>query len=243
MRRELAFCLTVAILLGSARSAPAQRRGSGRRPEGGGRGGGRPGGSQREWSFSSSPTAKDAVERKILEVLQAMEKDSRRMRSVPMDDGRFLRILTESTGAKHVVEVGTSQGYSALWFCLALRRTGGKLTTYEIDPTRAEIAKGNFEKAGVSDIATVVLGDAHEKVTALKGPIDIVFLDADKSGYLDYLRKLLPKVRPGGLVIAHNINPRQADPLYVDAITDDKELETLLVNLQAWGISVSMKKR
>ncbi len=195
-----------------------------------------------KWSFKSAPTAKDDAEKKILEVLVSMQ-GRKGMMSVPMDDGRFLRMLAESTQAKHVVEIGTSQGYSAIWFCLALIRTDGKLTTYEIDPGRAKLAASNFEKAGITDRVTLVLGDAHEKVQDLAGPIDILFLDADKKGYIDYLQKLLPKVRPGGLIVAHNIDPRMADPRFVEAITTSKELDTLLVNLRASGISVSMKKR
>ena len=165
------------------------------------------------------------------------------MQSVPMDDGRFLRVLAESINAQHVVEIGTSHGFSALWFCLALRTTGGKLTTFEIDPARAELAKANFEKAGVSGLVTLVLGDAHAEVTKLEGTIDLLFLDADKQGYIDYLNKLLPLLRPGGLLVAHNITPGMADPQFVSAITNNPELESLLVNLQAGGISVTLKKR
>lgn len=201
------------------------------------------GDAKQKWSFEAKPIAKDKVEEKALGVLEEMASEGRRMQSVPMDDGRFLRILAESMGAKNAVEIGTSHGYSAIWLALAMKRTGGNLTTYEIDKDRAKLAEANFEKAGLSDVITLVLGDAHEKVNEQKGPIDILFLDADKKGYIDYLEKLLPKVRPGGLVVAHNINPWQADPKYVEAITKDKSLETLLVNLQASGISVSMKKR
>jgi caffeoyl-CoA O-methyltransferase len=193
--------------------------------------------------FKSEARAKDDAEQKVLDVLNDMEKVGRRMLSVPMDDGRFLRLMAESMGAQHVVEIGTSHGASAIWFCLALRKTGGKLTTYEIDEDRAKIARENFKRAGVEDIVTLVLGDAHEEVTKLTGSIDILFLDADKKGYIDYLNKLLPKVRPGGLVIAHNITPRMADPLFLEAITNNPELESLVVRLQAGGISVSLKKR
>ena len=199
-----------------------------------------------EWDtsfFKSEPLAKDDAEQKVLDVLDDMDKVGRRMQSVPMDDGRFLRLMAESVGAQHVVEIGTSQGASAIWFCLALQKTGGKLTTYEIDEERAKVARENFKRAGVEDVVTLVLGDAHEEVTKLTGTIDILFLDADKKGYVDYLNKLLPKVRPGGLVIAHNITARMADPLFVDAITKNPELDSLLVRLQAGGISVSLKKR
>ncbi len=193
--------------------------------------------------FKSEALAKDDAEQKVLDVLADMHKGGRRMQSVPMDDGRFLRLMAESVNAQHVVEIGTSQGASAIWFCLALQKTGGKLTTYEIDEERAKIARENFERAGVEDVVTLVLGDAHEEVTKLTGTIDILFLDADKKGYIDYLNKLLPKVRPGGLVIAHNINARMADPQFVEAITKNPELDSLLVRLQAGGISVSLKKR
>jgi len=88
-----------------------------------------------------------------------------------------------------------------------------------------------------------VMGDAHEQVKRLKEPIDILFLDADKEGYFDYLTKLLPLIKPGGLVIAHNMTVRQADPRYVKAITSNPELETLFLNLESSGIGVTMKKR
>ena len=160
-----------------------------------------------------------------------------------MDDGRILRVLAEATGATNVVEIGTSVGYSAIWFCLALETTGGKLTTFEIDQRRAAKARENFKRAGVERRVTLVMGDAHEKVGQLKDPIDILFLDADKEGYVDYLNKLLPLVRPGGLILAHNMNGRQADPQYVKAITGNPALETLFLNLESSGIGVTIKKR
>ena len=140
--------------------------------------------------------------------------------------------------AKHVVEIGTSTGYSGIWFGMALQKTGGKLTTFEIDAQRADTARANFKRAGMADIITLIEGDAHEEVKKLKDPIDILFLDADKEGYIDYLTKLLPLVRPGGLVIAHNINPRMADPRYMKAITTDPNLETIVRS----GVSLTLKK-
>jgi predicted O-methyltransferase YrrM len=163
--------------------------------------------------------------------------------TVPEQDGRILRLFTEAVNAKHVVEIGTSIGYSGTWFCLALQKTGGKLTTFEIDANRAAKARENFKRAGVDKLVTLVEGDAHQEVLKLKGEIDVLFLDADKEGYIDYLNKLLPQVRPGGLVIAHNIDERMADPRYLKAITSNPELETIYLNLETSGISVSLKKR
>jgi predicted O-methyltransferase YrrM len=188
------------------------------------------------------PVGKTDFEKKVLAVLDDMNQNqSRGMMNVPPVDGRLLRLLAETTGAKHIVEIGTSNGYSGIWQCLALKATDGKLTTFEIDAGRAALARQNFAKAGVDDIVTLIEGDAHEKVTDLSGPIDIVFLDADKEGYVDYLNKLLPKVRPGGLVIAHNINAGQADPRYIEAITGQADLETVFYQ-QGGGVSITMKK-
>jgi caffeoyl-CoA O-methyltransferase len=194
-------------------------------------------------SIVGRPLAKTEFEKKVLAVLDDMnQRQGRRMMNVPEVDGRFLRLLAEATGAKHIVEIGTSNGYSGIWQCLALKATGGKLTTFEIDEGRASLARQNFKKAGVDDIVTLVFGDAHEKVTDLKGQIDILFLDADKEGYIDYLNKLLPQVRPGGLIVAHNISPRQTDPRYLEAITTNPDLETVFYS-QGGGVSVTLKKR
>jgi caffeoyl-CoA O-methyltransferase len=193
--------------------------------------------------FASTPLPKDDAEKRILDVLEEIVENQGRGIGVPREDGRLLRLLTESIGAKHVVELGTYHGYSGIWFCLALRTTSGRLTTFEINTQNAEIARQNFKRAGVSPLVNLVEGDAHQEVTKLKDPIDLVFIDADKEGYADYLKKLLPLVRPGGLVVAHNIDARMADPAYIKAITTDPSLETLFLNVRGSGIAVSMKKR
>jgi len=217
--------------------------GRGGPPEGiGRRGPGMPGGAGPS-SIESSPLPKTDAEKKILGVLDDMDKNQRRgMMNVPIADGRLLRLLTEIIGAKHVVEIGTSNGYSGIWLSLALQKTSGKLTTHEINAERAALARENFKRAGVDKLVTLVEGDAHETVTKIKEPIDILFLDADKEGYIDYLNKLLPLVRPGGLVAAHNINPRQGDPRYIEAITTNPDLETIFYT-QGAGVSVTLKKR
>jgi len=225
--------VSVALVV-MAVSAPAQQ--PGRR---------RPGGAGAEGSiFTAKTVAKDAAEKKILDVLEDLSENQRRGNmNVPVEDGRLLRVLAEMVGAKHVVEIGTSNGYSGIWLCLALKGTGGKLTTYEIDERRANLARENFKRAGVEGMVTLVLGDAHEEVPKLEEPIDLLFLDADKAGYVDYLDKLLPLLRPGGVVVAHNMNTRQADPRYVEAITTRKELETIFLHMNRAGVGVSMKKR
>ena len=190
------------------------------------------------------PVPKSEDEKRILDVLRDLERFRRRFQNVPPQDGRLLRLLVEAINAKHVVEIGTSNGYSGLWICLGLRRTGGKLTTFEIDPERVRLARENFRRAGVDDIVTVVQGDAHEEVKKLREPIDLLFIDADKEGYVDYLNKLLPLVRPGGLILAHNVNPSIGSiPDYIEAVTTDPDLETIFLHTQGPGMAVSLKKR
>ncbi|MBN9660312.1 MAG: class I SAM-dependent methyltransferase [Acidobacteria bacterium] len=185
------------------------------------------------------PQPRSASEKLILSVLEEAVQGDEVWANVPEIDGRMLRVLAESTGAKNVVEIGTSTGLSGLWFCMALDRTRGHLTTFEIDPRRAAIAQEHFRKAGVDKLVTLIQGDAHQNVKQLKLPIDIVFIDADKDGYLDYLNKLLPLVRPGGLILAHNVD---MVPDYMKAVTASPDLETV-VYTQGGGLAVTLKKR
>jgi caffeoyl-CoA O-methyltransferase len=232
---------TFALIASTAWAQPRQRPGG---PPSGGDGPPRGPGRQRvsESAFHALPLPKDEAEKRILDTLDEMRRGPR-FANVSTTDGRLLRLLTETTGAKRVVEIGTSTGESGVWFALALRSTGGHLFTHEIDEGRAKIAAENFKKAGVDDLVTIVLGDAHETVKQYSEPIDILFLDADKEGYIDYLDKLLPLVRPGGLIIAHNMNPRMADPRYVEAITKDPNLETSFLLMEGAGVGVTLKKR
>jgi caffeoyl-CoA O-methyltransferase len=203
--------------------------------------------SQGRWIFDDAtpdkrPLSSDPNEEKILSVLDELAQADTSNLLVPLADGRLLRTLTESTGAKNVVEIGSYNGYSALWFCLALRTTGGKLTTHEINPQNAAAARENLKKAGVENLVTLVEGDAHETVTRLKEPIDILFIDADKPGYADYLKKLLPLVRPGGLILAHNTtNTGRQMPDYFTAVTTDPNLDTFFIK-EGVGVGVTLKK-
>ncbi|MBM4080316.1 MAG: methyltransferase [Planctomycetes bacterium] len=240
MRKKMLGVVLIALLLAAGSFAqpagPPQGKGPPRTER---RGGGLPAG------IETPPASATDDEARILAVLDDMFKNQRQgMMNVPIEDGRLLRLFTEATNAKHVVEIGTSNGYSGIWFCLALRTTGGKLTTHEIDAKRAALARENFKRAGVSELVTLVEGDAHETVSRIKEPIDILFLDADKPGYLDYLNKLLPLVRPGGLILAHNTVSQASGMVdYLKAITTNPQLETVFLQKHATGLSATLKKR
>jgi predicted O-methyltransferase YrrM len=192
--------------------------------------------------FDSPPLAKNDAEKQALAVLEEMSKGPWYL-NVTTREGRVLRQLTEAVGAKRVVEIGTSSGYSTIWLALGVRPTGGKVFTHEIDPEKIKIAKANFEKAGVGDLVTIIEGDAHETVKQHQEPIDLVFLDADKKGYIDYLEKLLPLVRPGGLILGHDMHRPMPDPRYIEAVTKNPDLETSFIMMESFGISMTLKKR
>jgi predicted O-methyltransferase YrrM len=188
---------------------------------------------------ATAATAASEGEAAILHELASLKASKQAFFAVPEGDGRILRMLAESIGARHVVEIGTSSGYSGLWLCLGMRQTGGRLTTFEIDPGRAAAARELFRRAGVADRTTVVVGDAHQNVPRLHEPVDLVFLDADKDGYVDYLRTLAPLLRSGGLIVAHNM--KQATG-YIEYLEGNPAFDTVLLT-QGSGLAVTLKKR
>ena len=187
------------------------------------------------------PLARTEPEKKILSLLDEMRQSGRIYLSVPVSDGRVLRLLTEAVGAKTVVEIGTSTGYSGLWFCLVAedRRQANHV---EIDSGRAATARKHFEQAGVAEMVNVIEGDAHEKLSGLKGPIDVAFIDADKEGYVDYLNKLLPLVRPGGLILAHSNDHGRRKGRIRQAGPRQPRPETIFYN-DGVRLGVTLKKR
>ncbi|MFN3892441.1 MAG: O-methyltransferase [Beijerinckiaceae bacterium] len=189
---------------------------------------------------TSPPLARDAFENNVLNVLDDIDRNQRYL-NIDRDDGRLLRIHVESIGARNVVELGTSTGYSALWMALGLKATGGRLTTYEIDRERAATARANFKRARLDDRIDVVVGDAHIEVRKQQGPVDLVFIDADKEGYLLYLKALLPLLRAGGLIIADNMIRPSPDPAFVRAITTDPALDTVFLSTST-GMALTIKK-
>jgi predicted O-methyltransferase YrrM len=180
--------------------------------------------------------------------LQALMEDIRRadtgQLAVSEEDGRFLRLMVASSGAKSALEIGAASGYSAIWIGLGLRETGGKLTTIEYDAPRAREAKANIERAGLADIVTVLSGDAFKEIPKLQGPVDFVFLDAWKRDYKKFLDLVYPRLAPGGLFLAHNVvNKRDEMPDFLAAIERNPDLFTTIVAPSGEGVSVSWKKR
>jgi caffeoyl-CoA O-methyltransferase len=145
------------------------------------------------------------------EVLEATLRDSRRGGlpeiNVSPNQGRLLRLLVEIAGTRRILEIGTLGGYSAIHLARGLPEDG-ELISLELDEHHADIARNNVERAGLSDIVEVRVGDAHRLLNDLiengESPFDLVFIDADKEGYPDYLEASLRLVRPGSLILGDN---------------------------------------
>jgi len=130
-----------------------------------------------------------------------------RGRGLPIIDaevGTLLRVQAMAIGARRILEIGTAIGYSGIWLAGALP-PDGVLITMEIDPDRAEQARQNFARAGLSDRANVMVGDVNRMLHKVAGPFDLIFQDGKKDLYGPLLDKLIELLRPGGLLITDNV--------------------------------------
>jgi caffeoyl-CoA O-methyltransferase len=163
-------------------------------------------------------------------------------------EGRLLHLLVAVTGARAILEIGTFSGYSALAMAEALP-PDGHLDTLELDPNHARKAREHLHEAGERRVV-VHEGVALETLGSLSGPYDLVFIDADKAAYPDYLEAVLGLVRPGALIVADNVlrhghvvDEESADPTIVgmrrfnDRAATDPRLETVLLTVRD-GVSL-----
>jgi predicted O-methyltransferase YrrM len=129
--------------------------------------------------------------------------------NVSAAQGKLLMLLAKSCGAKNILEIGTLAGYSTIWLGRALSE-GGKLITLEYDPKHAEVARRNIARAGLEKKVEVRIGSAIDSLPKLEAEgfakkFDLVFIDADKQGYTEYLDWSLRLTHPGSLIIADNV--------------------------------------
>ena len=179
----------------------------------------------------------------IAKLLQDIKVRDTGQLAVSEEDGRFLRLMVASNGAKRALEIGGASGYSAIWIGLGLRETGGRLVTVEYDPVRAKELQHNVRRAGLSDIVEVVAGDAFQAIPKLPGTFDFVFLDAWKKDYKKFFDVVYPRLDKGGLFIAHNVvNKKSEMGDFLDAVQKHPSLWTTIVSPSGEGMSVSLKR-
>jgi predicted O-methyltransferase YrrM len=190
------------------------------------------------------PSAQSTLPPDAVKVLQQIKAADKGQLAVSEEDGRFLRVMVAASGATRALEIGTAEGYSAIWIGLALRQTGGRLTTIEYDAARARAAAENIRRAGLADVVTVVSGDAFERIPKIPGPVDFVFLDAWKRDYKRFFDLVMPRLAMRGLLLAHNVVNKEAEMRdFLDAIHTDSRLFTSIVKPGSEGMAVSVKVR
>lgn len=177
---------------------------------------------------------------------------------VDAEVGVLLQVLARSVAARRILEIGTCIGYSGIWLARALP-ADGMLFTIERDPERAQIAKTHFERAGVADRVSVMLGDAQIKIVKVSGPFDLIFQDGPKALYNPLLDPLVGLLRPGGLLVTDNVlwdgevvpgystDPRRdaadtrAIAEYNERLMTHPSLMTAIVPLRD-GVAISVKR-
>jgi len=166
-------------------------------------------------------------------------------------EGRLLTLLVRMAGAKLAVEVGTFTGYSALSIAEGLL-DGGKLITCDVNPETTAIAQRFWDQAPWGDRIESRIGPALETIEGLQGPVDFVFIDADKCNYSAYWNALVPKVRAGGLIVVDNVlwsgsvlAPETASDHAIcalnDLVTSDGRVEHVLLTVRD-GMMVARKR-
>jgi predicted O-methyltransferase YrrM len=171
-----------------------------------------------------------------LQVIRAMGHGQ----GVTAAEGRHMHDLILARGYKRGLNLGTAQGYSALWLGMALARVGGSVVTVEIDPATAEIARANFRQAGLDAVVDARVNDAFKEIPRLEGDFDFVFLDTatgEDQRFLDLLRS---RIRPGGAVMAHNATfMRWQQPEFWKSIKTPSEFETTVFG----RVAIAIKRR
>jgi predicted O-methyltransferase YrrM len=171
---------------------------------------------------------------RYLEALDARHRQDgtprlERLRQVPPETGRFLALLAALAPPGRYIEIGTSAGYSTLWLALACRELGRRITTFEVLPEKAALARETFRSAGVEDVVELVEGDARRQLGAVAS-ISFCFLDAEKEVYQECYEAVIPKMVPGGLLVADNaINYREALREMLDRALTDERVDAQIV--------------
>jgi predicted O-methyltransferase YrrM len=190
----------------------------------------------------NKPAVSPVSDQALAKLLAEIKSKDKGQLAVSEEDGRFMRLMIASSGAKRALEIGGASGYSAIWIGMGLRASGGRLVTIEYDPVRAKELAENIRRAGLSDIVEVVSGDAFQQIPKLPGTFDFVFLDAWKKDYKRFFDMVYPRLDTRGLFLAHNVvNKRNEMGDFLDAVLTHPSLWTTIVSPSGEGMSVSMR--
>ena len=192
----------------------------------------------------AQPKPSGALTPPIDAILKSIRAADKGQLAISEEDGRFLRVLIATRGAKSILEIGAASGYSGIWLGLGARETGGRVVSIEYDPQRAKEAAQNISRAGLTDVVRVVHGDAFKEIPRLQGTFDFVFLDAWKPDYQKFFDMVFPRLTAGGVFTAHNvINKKDDMEPFLKTIQTHPQLFTSIVSPGSEGMSVSVKLR
>jgi predicted O-methyltransferase YrrM len=158
--------------------------------------------SRREWSGQLEGSSS---------VRQIADARDRMLLSVGREAGAFINALAKASGARQVLELGTSYGYSTLWFAEAMQATGGKVVSLDVADYKQAHARQQLQRVGLQDRVEFHTGDALEILRSLEGPFDFVLLDIWKDLYVPCLELFLPKLARGAIVVADNMLRPESD--------------------------------
>lgn len=167
-----------------------------------------------------------------------------KMLNITRDTGEFLAALIRATGARSILEVGASNGYSTLWLAFATQPLGGHIITLERSAAKVAMARQNYERAGLQGLITLVEGDAGEFLSnADSGSTDLIFLDSNRADYLAWWPHLKRILRPGGTVVVDNATSHPEEVAgFVAVVNADEAFTTALVPVGK-GEFVAVKAR
>ena len=172
-------------------------------------------------------------------VILELEQTIQEYWNVDRQSANFLNMMVKNNKVKSALEIGTSNGLSSIWIASALKETKGNLITIEYWEKRAKLALDNFKKTNLSDIITVVVGDAMEKKREFE--FDFIFIDANKEEYIDYFNSFNPLLKKGGIIIADNIlSHYKKTKNYVELLLNHPDYQSQILNFDA-GMMLSIK--
>lgn len=183
------------------------------------------------------------MDKVLEETLKELEKTQKDFWNVARQTGNFLNMLVKMNNSKNVLEIGTSNGYSGLWFLNALEYTDGHLTTIEFYEKRQSVAIENYKKCGFDGRFTALRGSACTLLEYLPedAMFDFIFIDANKKEYIKDFELIKPHLLPHSIIAADNVNShREKVQPFLDAIYVDEDFQTEILDLPA-GLSLSYK--
>ena len=161
---------------------------------------------------------------------------------IPRIEGELLHHIALSSNAKRIVEIGTSYGFSGLWWGAALKLTGGQLHTIDMDRKKYDSSRLTFDRAGLTGTIINYLGDAREVIAKIEGPIDLAFIDADKPSCRAYFDLIWPRLRRGGSIITDNATTHREELaeyiVYVRSVPSASSSEVAVGNGIEWTIKL-----